>query len=275
VSDSPDESDDVTRLIDMVVEEVSLVDRAANQRRFLLVKRSDVMSDEPSQDDDLHGGADGADDAALPADLTDGEGGPAPAGASEPTAAAPRGASTEAVVAALEALTGVVEVLASQHLAKAKKPAAPPVDDEEDVADGGLDEADEEDDAPDAPPPRRRAPPPPKKQTKAQEGALADVRAQLARIELAVGRRPPPTPAPPAANPITDRLAEIAKMLGALKAQVAGQAGRLTKVEKNVGVPASAPLDGARPKAPDDVSWPLDINAPQDRASVAKDVSFH
>jgi hypothetical protein len=43
---SEDESDGVHRLRDIVVEEVSLVDRAANQRRFLVVKRSPEMADE-------------------------------------------------------------------------------------------------------------------------------------------------------------------------------------------------------------------------------------
>jgi hypothetical protein len=41
-----DDADGVHRLRDIVVEEVSLVDRAANQRRFLIVKRSDDMADE-------------------------------------------------------------------------------------------------------------------------------------------------------------------------------------------------------------------------------------
>lgn len=41
-----DEADGVHRLRDIVVEEVSLVDRAANQRRFLVVKRSAEMADE-------------------------------------------------------------------------------------------------------------------------------------------------------------------------------------------------------------------------------------
>jgi len=42
---------DVKRLIDMVVEEVSLVDRAANKRRFLIVKRSNDMDENNSNDD--------------------------------------------------------------------------------------------------------------------------------------------------------------------------------------------------------------------------------
>jgi hypothetical protein len=41
-----EEADGVHRLRDIVVEEVSLVDRAANQRRFLVVKRSADMADE-------------------------------------------------------------------------------------------------------------------------------------------------------------------------------------------------------------------------------------
>jgi hypothetical protein len=45
--------DDVHRLRDILVEEVSLVDRAANKRRFLLVKREDDMSELRS---DGHGG---------------------------------------------------------------------------------------------------------------------------------------------------------------------------------------------------------------------------
>jgi hypothetical protein len=41
-----EDADGVHRLRDIVVEEVSLVDRAANQRRFLVVKRSPEMADE-------------------------------------------------------------------------------------------------------------------------------------------------------------------------------------------------------------------------------------
>jgi hypothetical protein len=37
---------EVNRLLDIVVEEVSLVDRAANKHRFLIVKRSNDMADD-------------------------------------------------------------------------------------------------------------------------------------------------------------------------------------------------------------------------------------
>lgn len=47
-ANSEDEAAGVHRLRDIVVEEVSLVDRAANQRRFLVVKRSAEMADDKS-----------------------------------------------------------------------------------------------------------------------------------------------------------------------------------------------------------------------------------
>ncbi len=49
---SGDEAEGVHRLRDIVVEEVSLVDRAANQRRFLVVKRSAEMADESTANAD-------------------------------------------------------------------------------------------------------------------------------------------------------------------------------------------------------------------------------
>jgi hypothetical protein len=55
-----DDSSGVHRLRDIVVEEVSLVDRAANKRRFLLVKRSSQMSDDgKSRDGTSQGGPTG------------------------------------------------------------------------------------------------------------------------------------------------------------------------------------------------------------------------
>ena len=44
--------DRVNRLVDMVVEEVSLVDRAANKRRFLIVKRSEEMAEDLNMEGD-------------------------------------------------------------------------------------------------------------------------------------------------------------------------------------------------------------------------------
>jgi hypothetical protein len=46
VSDTQTKDNPIHRLVDMVVEEVSLVDRAANEHRFLIVKRSEPMNPE-------------------------------------------------------------------------------------------------------------------------------------------------------------------------------------------------------------------------------------
>lgn len=59
---SKDGDEGVHRLRDIVVEEVSLVDRAANQRRFLVVKRSAEMADKNGA------GAEGASDERTDAD---------------------------------------------------------------------------------------------------------------------------------------------------------------------------------------------------------------
>src|SRR5690554_3706175 len=92
-----------SRLLDIVVEEVSLVDRAANEHRFLIVKRDTPMAD--TQTD-----TDAADEAG---DLNDQV-------AAEDTGAAPDaapGSSADPLlttaVAALEGLTSTVELLGS------------------------------------------------------------------------------------------------------------------------------------------------------------------
>ncbi len=83
--------DGVHRLVDMVVEEVSLVDRAANKHRFLIVKRDDAMDDDNTTDTTT-------DDASPPA---------------APTAKLDDGTALGAALTALESLTGLVELLGS------------------------------------------------------------------------------------------------------------------------------------------------------------------
>jgi hypothetical protein len=262
----------IHRLIDMVVEEVSLVDRAANLRRFLLVKRSELVPD--SDDDDL----DLPDDADAPALAAPGGGGAA--APTVPAAPAAGAVSTAAVVAALESLTGVVGLLAAQVTEKArpvppKRPPAkepdPPADDAEPDDPEDPEADDPADDAP-VPPRRGTKPPPPRGQRKGDE-PLAGMRAQLDRIEASLtGRAAKRAPAPP--PDVATRLDDIAASIATLTTTLGGQAGRLAKVERTVGVPASRPVE-ARPAGDEAISWPLDINAPRDRASVAKDVSFH
>ncbi|RJS14226.1 hypothetical protein DRW03_35215 [Corallococcus sp. H22C18031201] len=81
----------VHRLVDMVVEEVSLVDRAANKHRFLLVKRDgDTMDDAPQDTPQTEGASSTTSDTAK----ADGE-------------------LLTTAQQALEAVTALVEALAS------------------------------------------------------------------------------------------------------------------------------------------------------------------
>jgi len=109
----------VTRLLEMVVEEVSLVDRAANKRRFLIVKRSDGMEDTtndaaPVESDINAPAGDGetpGQDATPPQGAND--------DAASPSEKAQPNGPLAAAVAALEGLTEAVELSLSDTGAKA------------------------------------------------------------------------------------------------------------------------------------------------------------
>lgn len=223
----------VHRLVDMVVEEVSLVDRAANQRRYLLVKRGAEMAD---------------DDEAT----TVGLGGRA---------------AGEAIVAVL---TGLVEAVAASEAEKAKKP--PPgdaADDEEDPA-GGDGEADPA--AGDGAGGAKKPPPKPRAKHGRVEALLGDVRAALGQLQAALA-----APAQKRSAADEARLAALATSGTALAGVVKQLEARLVTVESSVGPPASRPTEGPARVARDDdeVSWPLDLNEPRDRAHTEKSVSFH
>jgi hypothetical protein len=89
-------ADGVHRLIDMVVEEVSLVDRAANKHRFLIVKRDDAMDDNTPAEKATTDGADASMTPSADATWTVADGSP-----------------LGAALAALESLTAIVELLGS------------------------------------------------------------------------------------------------------------------------------------------------------------------
>jgi len=253
-------------------------------------------SDETDQDhepdgDDTTEGGDNADagDAGAPSSAAAGAptaGGTAASSRPVPTASTQ--ATTEAVVAALEAMSGVVEMLATQattEKAAPKKPPRPPQadendDDESDELDNEEDDADEDEEP--APPPRRRGrgKPAPTRRAKADE-PIAQVKAALGRLEALIrgGTRAPAASAPPTSTTpdLAAQLDGVHKAITELKTLVTGQAERLRTVEKNVGLPASRPVEGQRGKAKGDeeVSWPLDMNQPVDREHVDKSVSFH
>ena len=281
--------DGVNRLLDIVVEEVSLVDRAANKHRFLIVKRSDDM------DENTNGAAAATADetedvqdlaAEVEAEGTDGGGDPGEA-ASE----AEGGSALAVALEALEGLTEAVELLGAATKDKAQPRLAELAGELRTVSErlagmAGVASADsdtasaggERDKATDGDP---------------LAAAIATVRATLERVSALVdagAARPDPSdgaekqPAatdaalstePPAGT--SSQFGELTTALRVLTDSVREQQQRLARLEKRFGLPNSAPSgERRRPTEGDeDVSWPLDLNRGLDRENVDKAVSFH
>lgn len=253
----------VHRLIEIVVEEVSLVDRAANNHRFLIVKRAEgdtdhVMADlnDTNDDDDLD------DDNPSPEDTT----GPTPV--------------LEVAAKALAALTDAVEKLGagSQDAEAVSKVAGELRAAADDLAKmvGAEPTGD--------PPPA------------ADDGTLEAVRASLSQVHALLGAAaataaPSPGATAPASEPtaktagsagngakLDTLLAQMEALGKGLQEQRQKLGQRMARLEKHFGLPNSAPA-GERPSgakdADDDDSWAFDLNNPLDRAAVDKSVSFH
>ncbi len=259
--------DGVHRLVDMVVEEVSLVDRAANKHRFLIVKRDDTM------DEDLL--TEAATDAALALDAADDGNTDVPIDSDTPLGAA---------VEALEQLTEIVELLsalgqnpiganAGDLAAQLRVPAEALL---ARIEPSGTDTAPESLEL--------RAPVEPEKPTAAEQ--LVRAKANVAAAKAKAARPAAPrtkAPAPAAkvdATPELDAMnkgiASLSESLKTLTDLVREQQQRLGRVEKQFGMPNSAPAAERVVKAqPQEVGWPLDLNKPMDRENVDKAVSFH
>lgn len=236
--EASERADGVHRLVDMVVEEVSLVDRAANQRRFLLVKRRTKMADE---------GTPAPDDAPG-----EGNGGGAASGVT---------VTPEAMAAVMEALAGLTELVTTNAAEKAFPPKKPK------DGEGGDDDEDDDDSEEDDELRRKAA--------ESINTLLGQVKAALGRLQAAV-TTPAQKRAPN--DPVLAKLGEIAASITKQETQLKEHGERIGKVEKNVGLPASrTPEGGGRSGAEDDaeVSWPMDLNMPVDRSSVDKSLSFH
>jgi hypothetical protein len=313
---------EVNRLVDMVVEEVSLVDRAANNRKFLIVKRDQSMDDidtdkaaddSPARDDSTAGGADGS----------------------------PLGSAVEA----LESLTSIVEALGSlgasrdnsrlADLARKLKGTAEqilshvedgsesdddagPLGDMESLSEGEADST--ADSAAEvqaqtkskgrakAPPPgkskakgpppkppgkgRKKGPPPPDEDAEEIDDSEDDEEdeddedprfksaktalANLAKI-FGAGAMPNATEVTPqAGSELTSAVSKLTQLVETLTKSVNDQQQRIGRVEKQFGLPNSAPVAEHVSKSNDEsVGWPLDLNRPMDRQTVDKSVSFH
>ena len=271
-------TDGVHRLIDMVVEEVSLVDRAANQHRFLIVKRDNAMDDNtPSTDEAEKATTDGAEVTMTPPD---------------PTWTVGDGSPLGAALAALESLTAIVELLGSLGADTNDMRLAALAEQLRTTAEQILERTGFA-----APSDGADASAPADVQARAKTDAAAkptgastfasDVAAAkqaLSRLaELASKGVPAKTekrdaPAAPAepVSPVAESLAKLADSFRSLSETVKEQQQRLGRVEKQFGLPNSAaPAEHVSKASVEEVGWPLDLNKPKDRESVDKAVSFH
>jgi hypothetical protein len=255
---------DVHRLLDIVVEEVSLVDRAANKQRFLIVKRSDDMNDTTENTSDATTAKDtgiGNTDAA-----TDSSGSDATQeneqSNSESTKATGEDESTlqQVAVSALSHLTEAVELLgnsedettrgrvvelAGELRAVAERLAGTPeaTGDSKETTEGG---------------------------DKDIESLIDSVKAALVRVTTLISGKDD--------KATEGKLPELIGELKSLTTAVKEQQQRLTKLEKRFGMPSSVPVgegQGQGQSEPNDVGWPMDMNRSCDRESVDKAVSFH
>lgn len=259
--------DGVHRLVDMVVEEVSLVDRAANKHRFLIVKRDDAMDDDNTTD----------------TTTTD----PSPSAA--PMAKLDDGTALGAALTALESLTGLVELLGSLGADQADARLAELAEELRSVAEQLLARSagDDEDVEARAKADAETKPSEPSTfagNVTAAKQALARLAELAAKVPAAKTETPAqPEPAtvakdsPATATPsVTDSLAKLADSFRALSETVKEQQQRLGRVEKQFGLPNSAaPAERMSKATVEDVGWPLDLNKPKDRESVDKAISFH
>ena len=257
--------DGVHRLVDMVVEEVSLVDRAANKHRFLIVKRDDAMDDDNTTD----------------TTTTD----PSPPAA--PTAKLDDGTALGAALTALESLTGLVELLGSLGADQADARLAELAEELRSVAEQLLARTAQDEDiearakGDDAKPAETRDFAGNVTAAKQALARLAELAAKVPSTHTEAPAQPEPALAakdsPATATPsVTDSLAKLADSFRALSETVKEQQQRLGRVEKQDGLPNSAaPAERMSKATVEDVGWPLDLNKPKDRESVDKAISFH
>ncbi len=261
MSTSTETRDDagVHRLVDMVVEEVSLVDRAANKHRFLVVKRDTPMKDKTDPK---------TDDATTTAE------GDAPAKPKKkPAKKADTADAIATATAILERLTSAVEMLgeatdedADQILIELAGELSEAAADIAEAA--GV--AEDEEEAGDAAKSASVA------ETVGKVRALLqEVSSMLAKAKPADAEQPAKEPAPAGDAQVSKQLENVATSLRTLTDAVKEQGQRLARVEKGTGLPNSRTHDERPPAREEDVGWPLDLNRPLDRESVDKATSFH
>lgn len=284
----------VRRLLDMIVEEISLVDRAANQHRFLIVKRSDSMDDDTATTESTETPQDtettvpDTDETAADTDARSDDGGDE----GVETQAPDGDPSTRAIATqALETLTEAVEALGSGSDEDAQARGAELARALHEVATrlGGAQSTGE-------------TPATPAADSGSDLGSvIASVRSTLERVGQMIAQSQtdatpgeskksetdtPPVEAKKPQEPQADGAsgavaAKLDRVVGELQAvgeTVKAQQKRLARMEKRFGLPNSAPVEKrplSRTEDDADIGWPLDLNHSLDRDSVDKAISFH
>jgi len=274
----------VNRLEDIVVEEVSLVDRAANKHRFLIVKRSEEMEEtttdtattRPATEQPSAEAPNTSDTAAAPEVAPKGT-------AAEPT----EGTPLAVAVAALEGLTETVELLGTLGEQDASPRLTQLATELRTVSEqlaqvGGAQEQASADDSE-------------SKDDDRFASVIEAVRATLQRVGGLLEADSDDSATPPASKDKKDddddddggsgaggpsglgaQLGALLTELRSLTDTVNEQQQRLARLEKRFGLPNSEPSGEQPPRPePEDVGWPMDLNRPLGRESVDKAVSFH
>jgi hypothetical protein len=302
----------VHRLVDMVVEEVSLVDRPANKQRFLIVKRDEEMAKAagakgkaapPKGKGPKDKPPAGAEDPKDPMDEEEETEEPTPSNDKPPPDKPPPGKGKKpakkaeedgsllsAALSALEGLTEAVEILATVGEDEAGPQLGELAEELDELADrlataAGAPDPDTGEEGED---PGGFAP-------GTEDGsvgkALAAVRETIKRVRAVVaaaertskteGTTPPGDGGGSGAAPAAvakGEAAELREEVKKLRELLGGQQERIVALEKGVGLPNSTSADerpGAGHGDEEDESWPMDMNKPRDRTSVDKATSFH
>lgn len=348
-----EEEDRIFRLHDMLVQEVSLVDRAANQRKFLLLKREEssmpapteltpdgnggfvsvetgVAKDEVTPEADAQAGGDGDGEQTK-----DGEGDASVSkieidatvkqdvlrmltealeslmaigqAVNEADEGGPEGALPVELVDGLKSVGGLLGGIAERYTGEVSEESseddagdgAPAAESEEQVAarDNEATEKGEDDvlkalaHAANVLKPVQTAKAGRKmsktrldklrETVRALNELLADVDPEPAEQATAKGpgkKKPMGTKADDGstkkdAPAEVSKIAELQKSLDSLQATVKKDRATIARLEKNVGLPNSLPVESggtAAPTGSGKVSWPMDMNAPVERDTVGK-----
>jgi hypothetical protein len=303
----PDQEDDerIHELVDIIAEEVSDVDRAANRRTYLVVKRDaegdeeapdaeisaedeDVIVLDKAEDDDEDvivldkaEDDDEAEDDEQKDDEAEAPRKPAKGRARKQALVLPPGTRKpllDRTARALERLTALVQAVKdAEERQGVFVPASVPRDIraicDELASLLGRSSQTSKAGAKMASTRRRQL----ENAIEVLQKILDEVMPQLA------GHTPQAQPsATPVAKQQPDASSKLAQVLGsmsesmaALGARIRAQDAEIARLKKSTGLPASRPVETVRaPKSPEVEGWPLDMNAPLSRDSVAKEISF-